>query len=298
MFDSTPVTVRPIATLLALAFWSSTTLAQTAGPQQPGAIKGFDPQPDPPGKPAQVTRLAGGLAITAATDVTYWKGVMIGQTFAPWSTLVTVPESQAYAIERGKCAYRIRYGIANLGSAPTLTFKNTLSADASVVSTNDSLLLSGHQLKEVDTHAWLSPGTYNLILHLDVGNTVLETNESNNAVRVRLTVSGPCEGQLGNLPKVPGEEKAHVPFVPPGTPNTADQTDDKPAPQAHSRFLPPGTVNAADQTDEKPAPQGKSRFLPPGTVNAADQTNEKPAPHAPAGQAGYGGPDTKGSATP
>jgi hypothetical protein len=240
MFDSTPVTVRPIAVLVALAFWSGTASGQSSAVQHPGAIKGFDPQPDPPGKQAHVSQLAGGLPMSAGADVTYKNGIMIGQTFAPWSTPVTVSENQAYSIERGKCAYRIRYGMANLGPAATLTFKNTLSADASVVSTNDSLLLSGHQSKEVDTHAWLSPGTYNLILHLDVGNTVPEMNEGNNVVRVILTLTGPCQGQLGtNIPKVPGEEKAHAPFLPPGTPNTADQTNEKPAP--HKSLVEPAT---------------------------------------------------------
>ena len=134
MLDSTPLAVRPIAVLLALAFASGAASAQSAGVQHPGATKGFDPQPDPPGKQVHVSQLAGGLPISAGADVTYRNGIMIGQTFAPWNTLVTVPESQAYSIERGKCAYRIRYGMANLGPAPTLTFKNTLAADASVVS--------------------------------------------------------------------------------------------------------------------------------------------------------------------
>jgi hypothetical protein len=245
MLRFTPVAVRPLAVLVALACWSAVATAQVVGIQHPGATKGFDPQPDPPGKQIPGSRLAGGLSIIAGTDVTYRNGITIGQTFAPWSTKVTVPEDQAYSIERGKCAFRIRYGMGNLGSAPTpVIFKNTLATDAAVVSTNDSLLLNGLEAKEVATHAWLSPGTYNLILRLDAGNTVSESNEGNNVVRVILTLRG-CKGQLGtNIPKVPGEEKAHVPFVPPGTPNTADQTDEKPAPQAHAGYGTPDTKPA------------------------------------------------------
>jgi hypothetical protein len=74
-------------------------------------------------------------------------------------------------------------------------------------------------------------------------------------------------------PDPPGKEKAHVPFVAPGTAKGADQTDDKPAPRAQTKFLPPGTINAVDQTDAKPAP------------------NVYP------GRSGYGVPDTKSSAT-
>jgi hypothetical protein len=114
-------------------------------------------------------------------------------------------------------------------------FKNTLSAGPAIVSTNDSLLLNGLQTKQVNTHAWLPPGTYDLILRLDAGNSVLETDELNNATRVRLTLDGKCQGQLGaHIPTIPGDEKAHAPFVPPGTPNTADQTNEKPAPHAHA----------------------------------------------------------------
>jgi BON domain len=35
-------------------------------------------------------------------------------------------------------------------------------------------------------------------------------------------------------PGVKVHEKAHVPFLPPGTPNTADQTNEKPAPHVHA----------------------------------------------------------------
>jgi hypothetical protein len=216
MFESTAPAARSLALLLALACGSSAAMAQSAG------IKRLP-----------LSRLAASsLPAEAAADVTYQKGITIGQTFAPWGAAVTVPETQAYGIERGKCGFRIRYDMVNQGSAATpLLFKNTLAADASVVSTEDSLSLNPLQAKEVPTLAWLSPGTYNLILRLDAGNAVPELNENNNVVRVVLTLNG-CQARLGTtIPKVPGDEKAHAPFLPPGTPNTADQTNEKPVPQ-------------------------------------------------------------------
>jgi hypothetical protein len=67
--------------------------------------------------------------------------------------------------------------------------------------------------------------------------------------------------------------------------------------KAHVPFVPPGTVNGADQTDDEPAPRAQTKFLPGGSINAADQTNEKPAPNLNPDRAGYGVPDTKSSAT-
>ncbi len=163
------------------------------------------------------------LKATPGTDITNAQGITIGGTFAPWGSLVTVPDSLAYATGRGKCAYRISYGVRNLGPIATpVVFKNTITAGPELVNTKDSLLLNGFETRQVPAQIWLAPGTFDLILRLDASNTVSESNETNNVVRVRLTLDGTCRGkkEAVGLPAIPGDEKAHVPLVPPGTPNT------------------------------------------------------------------------------
>ena len=59
MLKFTPIAIRPLAVLVALACWSAVATAQVAGIQHPGATKGFDPQPDPPMRAA--ARSLGGL---------------------------------------------------------------------------------------------------------------------------------------------------------------------------------------------------------------------------------------------
>jgi hypothetical protein len=184
----------PFVVLYALVCLAGPAAAQSTGIPHPAAVKGFDPQPDPPGKlRTPMEQLArGGIGKGAlGSDVTSKKGITIGNTFATWGTPVTIPDGQAYNMERGKCAFRISYDMVNQGPVATLlVFKNTLTAGPAIVSTDDSLLLNGLQAKQVNTHAWLSPGTYDLILRLDAGNTVPETNELNNVMRVRVTLDG------------------------------------------------------------------------------------------------------------
>jgi hypothetical protein len=229
--------IRNVAIFVTLVCATGSAAAQSD--DIAGAEQKLGPQPRQSGAIQTPIRRLAATGITtgvAAADVTSKHGITIGQTFAPWGTLVTVPVSQASKMERGKCAFRLSYDMINQSQVAAVLFKNTLSAGPSIVSTNDSLVLHGLQGKQVNTLAWLSPGTYDLILRLDAGNSVPESNENNNVMRVRLTLDGKCQGQLGaQIPTVPGDEKAHVPFLPPGTPNTADQTNEKPAP----RFAPP-----------------------------------------------------------
>jgi hypothetical protein len=195
-------------------------------------------------QPMTLALVAAGLAAAPApsnqtagrsldADIAPYHGLTIGGTFAPWGTEVHIQPARAFATERGKCAFRIGYDMVNTGRDTTSAFTNTLTAGAAVVDTKNGLHLSARQSVLLGAQAWLTPGTVDLIVHLDAGNAVPETNEQNNTARVRVTLDGKCLGaEHGLAPGAPGEEKARAPFLPPGSPNAADQTNEKPASKA------------------------------------------------------------------
>lgn len=199
-------------------------------------------------------------------DIAPYHGLTIGGTFAPWGTEVHIQPARAFGMERGKCAFRIGYDMVNTGHDTTSAFANTLTAGAAVVDTKNGLHLSAGQSVLLGAQAWLAPGTVDLIVHLDAGNAVPETNEQNNTARVRVTLDGKCLGaQQGLAPSAPGEETAHAPFLPPGSPNAVDQTNEKPTPQ-----------RAAQGPEDPGALRGAAEF-------------GRPAPRS----QGSGGPDTR-----
>jgi hypothetical protein len=233
-------------------------------------LKGRRPMPTPLhlSQPMTLALLAAGLAAAPAppnqtagrsldADIAPYHGLTIGGTFAAWGTEVHIQPARAFATERGKCAFRIGYDMVNTGHDTTSAFTNTLTAGVAVVDTKNGLHLSAGQSILLGAQAWLAPGTVDLIVHLDAGNAVPETNEQNNTARVRVTLDGKCLGaQQGLAPGAPGEEKARAPFLPPGSPNAVDQTNEEPAPQRAAQGPEdPGALRGAAEFG-RPAPNG------------------------------------------
>jgi hypothetical protein len=135
--------------------------------------------------------------LAADIDLTPKQGLTIGGVLVPWGTAAHLHPSQAFAKSRGKCAFRVGYDVVNGGADSTPAFDNTLSLGAAVVDTKSALHLAGQQSATFGAQAWLAPGTIDLILRLDAGQAVAETNELNNTVRVRVTLDGQCMGPAG-----------------------------------------------------------------------------------------------------
>jgi hyperosmotically inducible protein len=228
----------------------SSATAQSAGIQLPATLKGFDPQPDPPGK----SRLSD-IAFPAGNG-----GLSVGRRQVQWGdqNRLALDASDAQAAGGGSCLFDVTYHVSNLTQVPTAAFADALVAyhlDGNLWSPagpveQPGIKLSAAQTLGVGARITLRPGTSLIRVLGDIGHAVTELDENNNQGVVYVSLTGDCgvpsmsnaQGESASrvsaasspgvpaVPQVPGDQKAIVRFLPPGTINTADQTDERPAP--------------------------------------------------------------------
>jgi len=133
-------------------------------------------------------------------DITSRKGITIGGAiggaggkFSPWGGTITLTQADSFLQANGKCAFNISYDMVNLGPVPTSpAFANYLRTNVEVVSQQTGLALNAGETKQVNTQAYLAPGTPFLGLVLDKDNVVAESNEGNNAFQVKIVLQAKC----------------------------------------------------------------------------------------------------------
>lgn len=141
------------------------------------------------------------VAQSSAADVTSQKGIKIGAAgkSAPWGGAISLTEADAFLQSNGKCAFNVSYDMENLGGTATITpFKNNVLAAGAVVSIQSALALNAGETKQINTQAYLPPGSYALQLKLDADNNISESNENNNVVAIKINLDGKC---MGDKPK-------------------------------------------------------------------------------------------------
>ncbi len=251
--------------LLALVCLTAPLAAQSPAVQHSGAVKGLDPQPDPPGKfevpISQLAKYRPDIAFPPGNG-----GVSIGRKHAEWGdkNRLALEAKAAQGADGSRCVFDLAYNMSNLNPVPTGEFMNVLvplrlnSGGSRVPTAETSVIQSPLSLQPSETrtvHATVSlePGTSAIEVAGDASHQVSEVNEQNNRGVIYVIMTGDCG--KASIPTLPADEKAHVRFLPPGTPNTFDQTDAKPAP-GHSApgIHNPGAVKAIDTTDCGPAP--------------------------------------------
>jgi subtilase family serine protease len=138
----------------------------------------------------------------STADITSLKGITIGGAiggvggkFAPWGGTIVLTEADAFLKSNGQCAFNVAYDMANAGTAATpAQFKNYIYAKDKVVAINSGLSLNAGEIKQVFTQPYLPQGTYAVRLSLDAENSVIESNDSNNAFIVVVKFEGGCGG--------------------------------------------------------------------------------------------------------
>lgn len=142
---------------------------------------------------------AAASASAVSVDVTSTNGITIGGAiggaggkFVPWGGSVVLDEKDAFIRANGRCAFNVMYDMQNKGDATTAGFKNTLVARDAVVAINGPLTLTAGQSRNISTQPYLVPGTYTFGLKLDSENALAESNETNNAFGVKVTLNGKC----------------------------------------------------------------------------------------------------------
>ena len=133
-------------------------------------------------------------------DITSRKGITIGGAvggaggkFSPWGGTITLTQADSFLQSGGKCAFNVSYDMANLGPVATSpAFANYLRTNVEVVSQQTGLALNAGETKQVNTQAYLAPGTPFLALVLDRGSAVAESSEANNAFQVKIVLQAKC----------------------------------------------------------------------------------------------------------
>lgn len=158
----------------------------------------------------------------AGVDITSQKGITIGGAiggaggkFVPWGGSVALTDADAFLQSNGHCAFNVNYDVKNAGDAATdVPFKNWIIANGSTVAINGMITANGMQsfnpgqTKQVSTQPYLPLGSYDLKLKLDTENNLIESNEGNNEVSIKVVLTGSCFGKPVEPPKA--EPKADL----------------------------------------------------------------------------------------
>lgn len=149
-----------------------------------------NPQADrDPGGPIQLKAVAG------RADLALVGEFRLGDQSIPWGTEATVSASSAAFQRMGRCGFRYLYRTRNEGALASGATANRILRDAQdgdVLATKALPALVADGIGTSDGHVALAPGTWMLYVHADAPNNVVESDETNNLRRVRVTVEGRC----------------------------------------------------------------------------------------------------------
>jgi hypothetical protein len=188
--------------------------AALAAAQNPPAAKPqiqVNPQPLPPQtrpgvQPGRnlpdITNLKKGIIIGGAVGGA-------GGKFVPWGTTVDLSDvdplpgtyvagGPAAVALPGRCAFNVTYDESNIGTAATSPlYTNRLKLiGPTEVAVNSGQHLNAGQTETVTTQPYLTEGSNALMLYLDDGNAVTESNEGNNFFSIKYTLK--CKATPGN----------------------------------------------------------------------------------------------------
>lgn len=138
-----------------------------------------------------------GQSQAVALDLALVEAFRVGPTLMEWGTGGEVPASSAAFRRHGTCGFRFLYRTGNEGAAGTQQTVNRIHRDTqtgAVLASGTLPTLEAGAVGTSDGHISLKPGTWMLYVHADAPNLVPEANEANNLRRVRVTVTGSCEG--------------------------------------------------------------------------------------------------------
>jgi len=176
----------------ALWFMTFTLLLATGAAvlaQQPGR----PPIPLPGQRRPDITNEKRGIIIGGAVGGAGGKFVAWG-THADLSDVDPLPGTSV----NGRCAFNVTYEEVNIGTAPTSpAYTNKLKVIGPAdVAINTARHLNAGESQMVTTQPYLTEGDNALMLYLDDGNVVAESNEGNNFFSIKYTLK--CKGQGGN----------------------------------------------------------------------------------------------------
>jgi hypothetical protein len=147
--------------------------------------------------------LAGAVARCKVPDLTAGPSITVGGHTTTWSGNLTLTDADALPAFRPYCAFDLAYvlrnvGLGNAGPPNTPAFRNEINLDVMpggvfIVSTQSLLSLAASTNQTMKTQVELPSGSHTLILHIDQGNAVVESDEFNNLFAVTYQLTGNCK---------------------------------------------------------------------------------------------------------
>lgn len=202
--------MKPAVAKICLSLWLATSACLAGAQQPPGKPVPAPNRPLPPGNPtvppgqgkADITNLKKGIIIGGAVGGA-------GGLFVPWGTTADlsgvdplpgtyVAGGPATVAQPGRCAFNVTYDESNIGAGPTSPlYTNKLKLIGPTdVATNMGRHLNAGETKTVTTQPYLTEGSNALMLYLDDGNAVGESNEGNNFFSIKYRLK--CKVTPGN----------------------------------------------------------------------------------------------------
>lgn len=165
------------------------------------AVTNPEPKPTPTPEPTPTPKPETKMDIASTKGVTFGGAIGgAGGKFVAWGGTVALTDADAFLQSNGSCAFNVAYDMENLGDgAITTPFKNTLTANGKTVAINSALTMTAGQTRVIATQPYLPVGRFEFKIKLDSDNVVAESNEGNNVVGIKATLSGTC----GAKPPVP-----------------------------------------------------------------------------------------------
>lgn len=136
----------------------------------------------------------------ALPDIASLAGIEIGGVRGQWGGFIRVSAADAAYVDNGKCVFHYGLGLYNGGGVPAEKFDYRLNAGGWSHTAEHPGIGAGGSVK-AEGKITLAPGRHKVVIKLDSGGSVTESDEVNNVpFALRVDVDGECNSPEANEP--------------------------------------------------------------------------------------------------
>jgi len=130
-------------------------------------------------------------------DIAGYGGISVNGKHVAWGGTLVLTNADASTAGHGNCNFEnVYYDITNRGNVSTAKFRDFVFSGYHTsinIGSQDGLVLQAHQTRRIRTQEFhMPPGKNLVVFKLDVNNSVKESNERNNQLRVTVDVRDNC----------------------------------------------------------------------------------------------------------
>ena len=136
----------------------------------------------------------------ALPDITSLEGIEIGGVRGEWGGFIQVSAADAVYVDNGKCIFPYDFELLNFGGVPAEKFDYRLNAGSWSHTAEHPGIGAGGSVNAEGRIA-LAPGRHKVVIKLDSGGSVTESDEVNNIpFALRVDVDGECDSPEADEP--------------------------------------------------------------------------------------------------